>query len=231
MNYWRFIKLYLKLLIRFVKDILTLDYFKFTRKNNEKIKFNYHLSLCQEVKYNETFESKIYNFQIASKKINNYVIMPNEIFSFWNIVGNPNKQFKKGRTIKNGIIQEDIGGGLCQVSGIIYYISLIAGLKIIERHNHSVDIYNDETRFCPLGTDATLVFGYKDLRIFNSYPYPIKFEIIVLDKNIEVKLLSTQKVQERILDFKIIEEDGFKIVSILDNSNNVVSKSKYKNFS
>jgi hypothetical protein len=50
----------------------------------------------------------------------------------------------------------------------VYHIGIIAGLDIIERYNHSVDIYTDDTRFAPLGTDATVVYGYKDLRIRNN---------------------------------------------------------------
>jgi len=228
MKYWILFKMHVKLLTRLVKDMCTLDYFKFVKNSNKKIKFNYHLSISQEVKVNETFESKIHNFKIASEKINIYTILPGQIFSFWKIVGNPNKQFKKGRVIKNGMIHEDVGGGLCQLSGIIYYISLIAGLRILERHNHSVDIYNDETRFCPLGTDATLVYGYKDLRIANPYSFPIKFELIVLEKSIEVKLMSTEKIEKKTLEFKNIETDQFKIVSITTDSKNIVSQSKYK---
>lgn len=230
MNYWKRIKLYRKMFTRFTQDIVTNDLFKFSRKLDTGINFKYFISLSQEIKKNETFESKLYNFTIAGNKINKYIINPNEIFSFWNIIGNPNNQFRKGRTIQNGKIIEDVGGGLCQVSGIIYYVSLIAGLKILERHNHSVDIYNDETRFCPLGTDATLVYAYKDLRILNTKSFPIKFEIQIVEETILIKLLSTEKIEENILDFKIEKQKEFTFVKIINNSGKVINTSKYKNF-
>jgi len=231
MKYWKAIKLYLKLFIRFTRDIKTGDWFRFSRELDNETNFEHFSSLSQEIKKNETYESKLYNFSVASKIINRYVIKPNAIFSFWRIIGNPNKQFRNGRTIQNGKIIEDVGGGLCQVSGIIYYISLIAGLKILERHNHSVDIYNDETRFCPLGTDATVVYGYKDLRILNTNSYPIKFELEIKDKLIQIKLLSTEKIENNILEFKIEKQNEHTLVETFNSSKNVLNTSKYKNIS
>jgi len=58
----------------------------------------------------------------------------------------------------------DYGGGLCQLSGIIYHAVLEAGLEILERHPHSLDIYTATTRYTPLGSDAAVVYGHKDLR-------------------------------------------------------------------
>lgn len=229
MKYWKIIKLYRKIIIRFITDLITRDRFRFAQKIDKDINFEYSISLSQEIKQSATLESKLYNFSIASHKINRYIIKPNEIFSFWNIIGNPNTQFRKGRTIQNGKIIEDIGGGLCQVSGIIYYISLIAGLKILERHNHSVDIYNDETRFCPLGTDATLVYGYKDLRIVNTNSFPIKFEIQIIEKKILIKILSVEKIEENILGFKIEKQKEYTFVEIVNDSEKIINISKYKN--
>lgn len=228
MKYWIVIKLYRKVFIRFISDLITKHWFRFSKKSDSEINFEHSLTLSQEIKQNETFESKLYNFSIASNEINQYLIKPNEIFSFWNIIGNPKKKFRKGRTIKNGKIIEAAGGGLCQVSGIIYYISLIAGLKILERHNHSIDIYNDDTRFCPLGTDATLVYGYKDLRIVNTNHFPIKFELQIAEKTISIKLLSTEKIEETILNFKNENQKEYQIITIADRYEKVINISKYK---
>ena len=129
--------------------------------------------------------------------------MPGKILSFWHLVGNPSKQFRKSRTIRNGAVTEEAGGGLCQASGIIYLASLLTNLQIIERHNHSIDLYTDETRFAPLGSDATVVYGYKDLRIQNNYHFPIKFELCVFDNKLRLTLLSTEKIDKNPIEFKI----------------------------
>jgi len=98
-------------------------------------------------------------------------------------------------------IRDDFGGGICQVSGIMYHLSLLAGIEIIERHNHTVDIYTDETRFCPLGLDSTLVYGYKDLRIKNNFSFPIRFRFEVSKNTFNLSLLSIYKIEFRDLIF------------------------------
>jgi len=167
--------------------------------------------------------------KFAKKRNENLrVIYPNEIFSFWKVIGNPNYQFQKGRTIQNGEIVEDVGGGLCQVSGIIYYVSLIGGLEVLERFNHSTDIYNDETRFCPLGTDATIVYGYKDLRLRNKFSFPIRFKIEIAVQLISIKLLSIEPINENELFFEINELKENTTVIIRNKFDEKVNISNYK---
>jgi vancomycin resistance protein VanW len=222
------IKLFVKLTIRFNKDLIQGNLFKFATKRKRDINFNSAISLSQEIKPSESFENKIFNLSLASKKISEYYIMPNEIFSFWRIIGNPNYGFKKGRTILNGQIKEEVGGGICQVSGIVYNISLIAGLQILERYNHSVDIYTKETRFAPLGLDATVVFGYKDLRFKNNYSFPIKFEIEINENKIRLDLLSTQNIKKVELFFESEFDDDFILVNVLNENRKLLNSSKYR---
>ncbi len=88
------------------------------------------------------------------------------------------------RNLVNGKIQFTYGGGICQVAGILYHLALMAGLDILERHSHSLDIYTEVERFTPLGADATVVYGYKDLRIRNNTGHPICFEIYITGNEI-----------------------------------------------
>jgi vancomycin resistance protein VanW len=228
MKIWKKIKLLRKIVLRFSNDIISGQFLKFAKRRDQELRFEHSISMSQEIKKNETYESKMFNFSLAAKKVNEVVIYPNEIFSFWKVIGNPNNQFKKGRTIQNGEIVEDVGGGLCQVSGIIYYVTLVAGLEVLERYNHSTDIYNDETRFCPLGTDATIVYGYKDLRVRNNYSFPLKFEIEIVDQLISIKLLSTQKIEENKLLFELNQQSVNTIVIIRNEAEEIVNVSNYK---
>lgn len=228
MKIWKNIKLIRKIVLRFSNDLFSGQIFKFARKRDEVSGLIHSISMKQEIKKNETYESKMYNFSLAAKKVNEIVIYPNEIFSFWKVIGNPNYQFQKGRTIQNGEIVEDVGGGLCQVSGIIYYVSLVGGLEILERYNHSTDIYNDQTRFCPLGTDATIVYGYKDLRIRNKFSFAIKFNIEIADQLISIKLLSAEPIIENELSFEVNEQEDNTSVIIKNKSNKILNTSNYK---
>lgn len=195
----KILKLRVKLFKRFISDGKTV----FAQKNNLKPSFQNAISSKQEIKKGAFFENKLHNITIASHKIETIVIQPNELFSFWKIIGQPNQKnnFKKGRNIINGKLSEETGGGLCQLSSIIYFTALKTNLEIAERHNHSLDIYKEDERFTPLGADATIVYGYKDLRIKNSYDFPIQFSFTFEDNFINCHLLSTEKIAENQLDF------------------------------
>jgi vancomycin resistance protein VanW len=107
-------------------------------------------------------------------------------------------------------------------------MSLIGGLKVIERYNHSVDIYSEESRFCPLGTDATIVYGYKDLRIQNTYAFPIKFQLEVQQDTLHVKLLSTFKLEENKLIINIENSENGRKVQLFNEDHQLLSTSNYK---
>lgn len=60
-----------------------------------------------------------------------------------------------------------IGGGLCQLSNLIYWITLHTPLTVTERHRHSYDVFPDANRTQPFGSGATCVYNYRDLQICN----------------------------------------------------------------
>lgn len=228
MNLPKELKIELKSLIRILTDMSNGNYFKFSKKRKIEQDLPYSIQIVQEIKNTETVDAKVHNLKIAAEIINQIIILPNEIFSFWHSIGNPRKGFKKGRTITKGVLTEEIGGGLCQVSGIIYHLSLIAGLEIIERHNHSLDLYTTETRYTPLGTDATVVYGYKDLKIKNNYSFPIAFQLVANNTTFEAKLYSTQKIQEKKLQYAFWDEGLQNRAKITDEDGKVLNESWYK---
>lgn len=176
---------------------------RFAKKETQTPTLPFHLKVTQPVYNSYLFENKVKNINRAGKSIKKITIHPNEIFSFWHTIGRPSAEngFLKGRNILDGVLKEDYGGGLCQLAGIIYHTALIAGLEIIERHNHSIDLYEEKDRYTPLGADATVVYGYKDLRIVNNKPFPIKFHIVATGKSVICKLFSQQEIIPVEIDF------------------------------
>lgn len=192
--------------------------------------FPHKIELEQPIRKSHLHENKVHNIKLAGQRIEAITIMPNQILSFWDRVGAPTQEnsYKKGRNIIAGKLQEDYGGGLCQISGIIYYLALQADLRIIERHNHSRDIYTDETRFTPLGTDATVVYGYKDLRIQNLNPFPIAFEFEVTPSNFKASLKSLELIHPELIQFEI-RKDSQQIYVIGKNEGGaIVNRSVYQ---
>ena len=103
--------------------------------------------------------------------------------------------FHLGRSIRSDAVGADIGGGLCQISGLVYETGLRAGLEIIERQAHSQDLYTDETRFTALGLDATVVWGHKDVRLRNNTAHALTFSFEVTADEIRARLWSERPME------------------------------------
>jgi vancomycin resistance protein VanW len=196
-------KLQYSLLRRLLSDFKNYSRSDFATVNQTKNDFDFEIATTQEIKKTAFFENKVHNIALGASRIEPIVILPNQIFSFWKIVKPPTQKngFKMGRNIVKGQVSEEIGGGLCQLSSIIYFNAIQSGLEIIERYNHSVDIYKEEERFTPLGADATVVYVYKDLRIRNNYSFPVQFSFSMTENTITCNLKSEQEITAKILDF------------------------------
>lgn len=162
------------------------------------------IKTMQVIKATSYSENKRHNLALASERINHVLIQPGELFSFWYLVGKPdrNNGYLPGRSLVNQQLQAEYGGGLCQLSGLLYFLALKAGLQIVERYPHSIDIYTDETRFAPLGSDATVVYGYKDLRLINTLDHPICFNVIVQEEAVIGQLCAEHAIAEYQIEFK-----------------------------
>lgn len=185
--------------------------------------FFFHLSIRQPVKKSQFAANKVHNLKLASSSVESCVIPPGYVLSFWHIIGSPSRRngFKEGRNIVNGVLKKGYGGGLCQLSGIIYHLSLMAGLDVIERHHHTADIYKEEERFCPLGSDATVVFGYKDLRIKNTLQAPIRFSFEINHQEVLGRLECTAPIEEQALIFSRTDKGSTREVRTYASGNEV----------
>lgn len=166
--------------------------------------------ISQKINNTEFLENKLINMKIAISHIANRPIPPGGIFSFWHLVGEPSvkRGFRPGRNILDGSIKSATGGGLCQLAGIIYHLALICGMKIIERHSHTMDIYSDEERYTPLGTDAAIAYGYKDLRFQNTQAGPLSLNFSLQEDNITASMLSSEKFEIYHLEIRNYSENG-----------------------
>jgi len=144
------------------------------------------LRLTQTIRRSQNWQGKLHNLRLAARLLDGVALAPGEIFSFWALVGRPTgaRGFAIGRAIRDDRLGQDVGGGLCQISGLAYEMGLRAGLAVIERHPHSRDLYDEATRFTPLGFDATIVWGHKDLRLRNAASHAVAFAFEVTEVDI-----------------------------------------------
>ncbi len=175
------------------------------------------ISIRQSINVSNWAENKKHNLRLAIARFQNVPIFAGEIFSFWRFVGNPTKKagYKIGINIINGQLDFDIGGGLCQLSGLLYHLALAAGMGIVERHPHSADLYTDETRYTPLGADATTAYGYKDLRLKNIMDVPLCFRIRIEENRLIGSLCSPENLRKFELRFEKSLVDGIEKVETL----------------
>lgn len=102
------------------------------------------------------------NLRLAAEAINGYVIEPGATFSFNEVVGDTTAErgYKEAPVLYSSGLGSSDGGGICQVSTALYIAAVKADLEIVERHPHSVP-----SDYAPIGLDATIVYGSRDLRI------------------------------------------------------------------
>jgi vancomycin resistance protein VanW len=117
----------------------------------------------------ELQENKIVNLGIAAPKVDGILIRPGETFSFWHCIGETTaaKGYVEGMQLSKGEVVRGIGGGLCQLANLLYWMALHTGLKVVERHHHSFDPFPDENRVLPFGSGAGVFYNYIDLRFYN----------------------------------------------------------------
>lgn len=133
-----------------------------------------HKSLIRRVLGNVDMtlqENKAVNLSISAPKINSIIINPNEVFSFWRLVGNTTakKGYREGLTISNAKTKAGVGGGMCQFTNLIHWMVLHSPLEIIEHHHHDgFDLFPDFNRQIPFGTGTSISYNYIDYRFKNT---------------------------------------------------------------
>ncbi|MEW9699845.1 VanW family protein [Paenibacillus sp. SI8] len=114
--------------------------------------------------------NKVTNLHLAAKQISGIVLEPGETFSYWRLIGNTTRRkgYVDGMVLFHGKVQTGIGGGLCQLSNLIYWMTLHTPLTVTERYRHSYDVFPDSGRSQPFGSGATCFYNYLDLQIRND---------------------------------------------------------------
>jgi vancomycin resistance protein VanW len=118
-------------------------------------------------------ENKVFNLKLAAAKLNTLIIKPGETFSFWMAIRHADKDtpYKDGLTVKDGILTTEYGGGMCQMSNVLFRMFLHTPLTILERHGHNIKEFPAPPSDAPIGIDATVSLGWIDLKVKNTTEY------------------------------------------------------------
>jgi len=186
-------------------------------------------------KYSTTFQTRtqseknrMHNISLAASKFNNYILMPDEEFSFNKIVGPRNEKYgyKEAHVFINGRVEDGVGGGICQAVSTLYNAVLLSDLKVVERRNHSFIV-----TYVPLGQDATAYYGGTDLRFINTTGWPIKITAQVDNNKITVIFRGTKTQPDKtvIISNKTLSRTPYKTKYVDDPTLAVgkIEKSQY----
>ena len=138
-------------------------------------------------------QNKLHNMRLAVERLDGLVLGPGEWFSFWSAIPEPREQhgFLPGPSFSEHRVSLSVGGGLCQISGLLYNLALLSGMEILERHPHSIDAYGDD-RYLPLGRDATVAYLSKDLAFRNVSPHAVRLKIDLSDRAVRGQVLGDE---------------------------------------
>jgi vancomycin resistance protein VanW len=140
------------------------------------------------------------NIEIAATRLEGIVLRPAGTFSYHHAVGRPSRTrgFREGLELHDGRPSVGVGGGLCTVSNLLYLLALRAGLKVIERHRHALDLFPDHGRTVPFGCGATVFYNLADLRFENPLPVPVLLRMQVHEGMLHGAVLSERDPGYRI---------------------------------
>ena len=133
------------------------------------------------------------NIAIAARTINGTILMPGEVFSYNQVIGDttPAKGYTLGGSYLNGELVQSYGGGICQVSSTLYNAVLYANLDVVLRYNHSSAV-----GYVPASRDATVSYGGKDFQFRNSRQYPIKIVASAANGVIKASIYGIEEEEE-----------------------------------
>lgn len=139
--------------------------------------------------------NKVFNLKLAAKTLDRILIRPGETFSFWQLVGKADKKelYKDGLILINGEIVPSYGGGLCQISNLLFWVFLHTPLKIVERHGHAVESFPSPDKEAVCGTDATINEGWLDLKVKNETAETFQISVSFDEKMIWGTILSDRE--------------------------------------
>lgn len=162
--------------------------------------------------------NKVHNLTLAARRVSGVLLRPGETFSFWRLTRDADRDepYKDGLELVNGKIVPAYGGGLCQLSNLLYLLFLHSPLTVTERHGHPVEGLPPNAGESLHGVDATVNEGWLDLRARNDTGNTFQLTVEVGETEIRGRILSltpvgrtyeifNPSVRYRRMDGKILE--------------------------
>lgn len=146
-------------------------------------------------KFNSSVSGRTENIKLATSRTSNVLLMPGDSFSYNEKTGKRTTQngYKDAPVIVQGVIQEGVGGGVCQVSTTLYNAVMYAGLEIVSMRNHSIP-----SSYAEKGRDAAVSDGSIDFVFKNNLKYPVYVRNYVSGNTVTCQIYGSSKDKQNI---------------------------------
>lgn len=150
--------------------------------------------------------NKVHNLRLAIRTVDRLLIRPGETFSFWQLVRHAEdpEPYKDGLCIVNGELKAVPGGGLCQLSNLLFWLFLHTPLTLVEHHAHTVEAFPVPPSEVPQGAEATVSEGWLDLKVKNETQTTFQLSLTLDESHLRGRILSDMPPQYR---FHIVGRD------------------------
>jgi vancomycin resistance protein VanW len=174
------------------KKLLPYEIFK-----SRAMMINTHSGYDIQYQYN-----KVHNLKLAAAKVDGIVIKPGECFSLCYAIKDADKDepYLEGLSLSNGKTTGEYGGGLCQLSNLLYWVFLHTPLTVTERHGHGTESIPPADPNELAGIDATIAEGWLDLKVKNDTCHA--FQISVTFEGDDI-IGAVRSESEKCYDYKV----------------------------
>lgn len=129
------------------------------------------------------------NLITAADTINGTLLKPGETFSLNGTLGErtADKGYREGYVIEDGRLVKGTGGGVSQISTVVYNLAWFSGATLVEHTSHTFYI----SRY-PEGREATVYWPDLDNTFTNSTPHGMFIQMWVDDNQVHGRVWSTK---------------------------------------
>lgn len=136
------------------------------------------------------------NVKLAAAALDGKILQPGEAFSFNETTGNrtSEKGYQPAGAYRNGVLIEEPGGGVCQVSTTLYHSVIQSDFPTLERNSHSY-----APSYVNGGQDAMVSYdGYAgpDLKFRNTSSDPVAIRASVQGLELKISIVGIPVVED-----------------------------------
>lgn len=189
--------------IRAFKTINQQKYFgSFSTKKSNKVTTVY---ASYTTSYDTSNINRTANLRLACQALNGVVLAPGQQLNFDKTLGprTAARGYKEAHVFSGGTIVNELGGGICQVASTIYNTALLANFQINERYQHSKTV-----NYVPLGRDAAIYAGYKNLRFTNTSSSTIRIKATINSGKLTIQFLVDTYAKPAKVTLKVTKSNG-----------------------